>query len=253
MRASQKRVRASPAGGGPVVRCRARDLPLHQSVRRRGLARGKPDLAAGGEIDLLAGAAAGRDLEGCWVAGEGGVEFGQGVLHRGLDAVPDDVDLGVVGDGLERDVRHALVDEAVADIVMGGVGRGGGALDLGGLLLAVFAIGEEIPGIFRAHDPRAGERERHAAGVDGDPAPAPLLGDEGGGARAAGWVEDQIAGVGGHEEATFNDLRRTLNDICFVFREPVIRTSRHKLEIGETAKSLRNLRYISVLPIGCSR
>ena len=33
-----------------------------------------------------------------------------------LPLVPDDIDFRVVGDGLERDVRHALIDEAVADV-----------------------------------------------------------------------------------------------------------------------------------------
>ena len=35
-----------------------------------------------------------------------------------LPGLPDDVDLGVVGDGLERDVRRALVDEALADVAV---------------------------------------------------------------------------------------------------------------------------------------
>ncbi len=33
-----------------------------------------------------------------------------------LPLVPDDVDLRVVGDRFERDMRHALIDESVADI-----------------------------------------------------------------------------------------------------------------------------------------
>ena len=41
-------------------------------------------------------------------------------FQLGLVGFVDDVDLGVVGDGLERDVRHALVDEALTD---GAVGR----------------------------------------------------------------------------------------------------------------------------------
>ena len=41
-------------------------------------------------------------------------------LQLRLLALPDHVDLGVVGDGLQRDVRHALVDEAVADVAVGG-------------------------------------------------------------------------------------------------------------------------------------
>ncbi len=37
-------------------------------------------------------------------------------VQRGLPLLPDHVDLGVVGDGLQRDVRHALVDEALPDV-----------------------------------------------------------------------------------------------------------------------------------------
>jgi hypothetical protein len=39
-----------------------------------------------------------------------------------LELLPDHIDLGVVGDGLERDVRHALIDEAVADVAVGRAG-----------------------------------------------------------------------------------------------------------------------------------
>ena len=56
------------------------------------------------------------------------------------------------------------------------------------------------------HQPLLGQRERHARGVAGDPAPSPLLGHEGRGAAAAGGIEDQIAGIGGHQEAALNDL-----------------------------------------------
>ena len=72
---------------------------------------------------------------------------------------------------------------------------------------AFAAVGEQIPGIARRHQPRASERQRDAAGVDRDPAAAPLLGDIGGGAGAAGGIEHKVAGVGGHQDAAFNDLR----------------------------------------------
>ena len=35
-----------------------------------------------------------------------------------LELLPDHVDLGIVGDGFERDVRRALVDEALADVAV---------------------------------------------------------------------------------------------------------------------------------------
>ena len=100
---------------------------------------------------------------------------------------------------------HALVHEPVADVVVGG--RVGGRLagDLGFFQLPVTAVGEQVPGIARPHDAGAGKRQGDAGGVDGDPAAAPLLGDVGGGAGAAGGVEDEVAGVGGHEDAAFDE------------------------------------------------
>ena len=50
--------------------------------------------------------------------------------------------------------------------------------------------------------------KRDAGGVDGDPAPAPLLGDVGRGAGAAGWVEHKVAGIGGHQDAAFDDVNK---------------------------------------------
>ena len=78
---------------------------------------------------------------------------------------------------------------------------------------ALPAVGEEVVGIARAHQPRARERQRHARGVDGDPAPAPLLGDSSRGAGAAGRIEHEIAGIGGHQDAALDYLSASLNHI----------------------------------------
>ena len=129
-------------------------------------------------------------------------------LQLRLPLVPDDIDLGVVGDGLERDVRHALIDEAVADVPMHGLRARRGAGDFGFLDLAFAGIGQQVIRIPRAHDAGAGQRQRHARGVNCDPAAAPLLGDVGGGAGTAGRVEHKVARVGGHQDAALNDLRR---------------------------------------------
>ena len=51
-----------------------------------------------------------------------------------------------------------------------------------------------VVGKCRGQQPLAGERERHAAGVDRDPAPPPLLRHVGGRAAAARRVEHEIAG-----------------------------------------------------------
>ena len=53
--------------------------------------------------------------------------FGIGVAGNGgvyLFAAHAFVDVRVVGDGFERDVSHALVDEPFADVLAGGVGWG---------------------------------------------------------------------------------------------------------------------------------
>ena len=144
---------------------------------------------------------------------EGGVEPGAEGLQGLLPRLPDHVDLGIVGDGFQGDVRHALIDEALADVATGGCFRGRAPRDLGFLPLPLGAVGEQIPGIARAHDARPRQCERHAGGVDGDPAPAPLLGDSGCGAGAAGRVQHQVAGVGGHQDATSDNLGSSLDYI----------------------------------------
>ena len=50
--------------------------------------------------------------------------------------------------------------------------------------------------------------------------PAPLLGDVGGGAGAAGGVENKVAGVGGHEDAAFQYLGTGLYHVFLVSIEP---------------------------------
>ena len=126
---------------------------------------------------------------------------------------PDDVDLGVVGDGFEGDVGDALIDEAVGHVAVDGFRAGGGANDFRFLELALAGIRQQVIGITRAHDAGAGQGEGHAGGVDRDPAAAPLLGHRRRGAGTAGRIENEIAGVGGHEEAAFNDLGTRLYDI----------------------------------------
>ena len=76
----------------------------------------------------------------CQVLLERGVQLGsRSGSSFACHCVPDDVDLGVVGDGFERDVRHALIDEAVADVAVHGLRTGRGAGDFGFLDLALAA------------------------------------------------------------------------------------------------------------------
>ena len=58
-----------------------------------------------------------RDRDGrVRVAAERGIEPGAQRLQRLLPLLPDHIDLGIVGDRLQRDVRHPLVDKALADV-----------------------------------------------------------------------------------------------------------------------------------------
>ena len=57
------------------------------------------------------------------------------------------------------------------------------------------------------------KRQCDARGVDRDPAAAPLLSDVGGRAGAAGWIKNEVARVGCHENAALDHLGRCLNDI----------------------------------------
>ena len=112
--------------------CRAMRASHHAGVRGRGV--GRPTLAR------LA-----RDFPFFPCLAEGGVEPGAEGLQGFLRRLPDHVDLGVVGDGFEGDVGHALVDEALADVASRRRFGGRPLRDLGFLPLPLAAVGEQIP------------------------------------------------------------------------------------------------------------
>lgn len=99
-------------------------------------------------------------------------------------------DVWVIGDGFERDVRHGLVFEAGADALA--------------RMRKVVVIEQ------RSHQPLFAQGEGHTRGVAGDPASALFFCYVGGSAGATGWVEDEVARVGGHEKATGDDFRCSL-------------------------------------------
>ncbi len=136
-----------------------------------------------------------------------------------LPSLPNDVDFGVVSNGLQSNVRNALVYEAVADVAARRRSLGRSAYDLGFLALALWTVGEKIIWITRSHQTRAGERDSDARCINGDPAPAPLLSDVGGSAGAAGWIQHEVARIGCHQDAAFNHFWRCLNYINSVCPE----------------------------------
>jgi hypothetical protein len=78
-----------------------------------------------------------RDLPFLPVRLERGVQLFAKRPKGFLPLLPDHVDLGIVRDGLQRDVRYALVDKAVADVAVGRLGAQCSAGELGFLCLPI--------------------------------------------------------------------------------------------------------------------
>ena len=111
---------------------------------------------------------------------------------------------------------HAFIDETLADVLVGrrfycAIVRIGGEFCL--LDLSLRAVGKQIIGITGTHDTSASQRQRHSGRIYGDPATPPLLGDKGSRSGAASWIEDEVAGVGCHEDAALSNSRIGLNNI----------------------------------------
>jgi len=99
----------------------------------------------------------------------------------------------VVGDALEGDVRHLLVEEAAAH--------------------AFLWVGELVKIEHARHQPLPGERERHAARVARHPTPSPLLRHHRRRPAPARDVQHEVAGVGGHQDAAFDNAVSGLNNV----------------------------------------
>ena len=127
----------------------------------------------------------------------------------------NDVDFRVVGDGLQGNVGHAFIHEAQLDVVVGGLSGRRFPAQLRFLDLSFLAVGHEIIRVTRAHDTGACQRQRHTGGVDGYPAASPLFSHIGRGAGTAGGVENEIAGISGHEKAALNNFFGCLHNINF--------------------------------------
>ena len=134
-------------------------------------------------------------------------------LQRLLPALPDDVELGVVGDGLQGDVRNAFVDEPLSDIASRGALRRDGVGDLRLFALALWTVGKQVVRVTSPHDAGTREGQGDTGGVDGDPAATPLLRDVGCGARATSRIKHEVAWVRGHQDASLNDIGISLNNI----------------------------------------
>jgi len=93
----------------------------------------------------------------------------------------------VVGDALERGMRHQTADLLSFAVLLALVDEAARRAGLWGLQ---FVVGKG-----RRQQALAGEGERNARGVDRNPASAPLLGDVSSGSRAARWIKHQVTRV----------------------------------------------------------
>jgi len=100
---------------------------------------------------------------------------------------------GVLGDASQCDVRDGFIDESARDTIL-------------------FVLEFEIVETAR-QEALTCQGNRYTAGVNGYPPSAPTLRDVGGGAGATSGIEDEIAGVGGHEETAFDNFVSCLDDI----------------------------------------
>ena len=120
---------------------------------------------------------------------------------------------------LERDSGHGLVDEVHCDT----------------------CHSASCSGRRRAREQSlASDVDGHARGVAGDPASPEPLGAVGSRARAAGRIEDEVAGICGHRDAACNDLRIRLHDVDLGSRGAIRGVSpdvrqRHEREVVEIA------------------
>ena len=145
----------------------------------------------------LAGTVSHRKRHGRWLHGQRGIEFDQCRFNARMQALVNGVDLGVVGNAFERNVRHRLVYEATLEsfmrVTQGKVIKAGG------------------------HQALLSQRNGDARGVAGDPAAPPLFSHVGGGATAAGGIEHEVARVGTHQHATLYYLVQSLYAVDNVF------------------------------------
>ena len=105
----------------------------------------------------------------------------------------DRIKRAILGDALQPDMRHSLVNEAASRP-----------------LLRILGTEKVISGRQKS---LTRNRHCHAARVSCYPAPPPLLRNIGRGAAPAGRIKHEIARITGHEHTTLDHLRARLYDI----------------------------------------
>src|SRR5690606_1046206 len=123
--------------------------------------RGRVRVGAASEANLLAlpDTFRNHELAGGRLVRQRTVQIRKRLLDRWMHALVDLIDLWIIRDGFERDVRNGLVNETG--------------------LQAFVRILELVVVVARGHQALFGERHRDARSVAGNPAATPFFGDEG--------------------------------------------------------------------------
>ena len=79
-----------------------------------------------------------------------------------------------------------------------------------------------------SHQALPGQRNGHTGGVAGNPTASPLLRYICGSAGAAGGIEDEVAGVGGHENTALYNFR-----VCLYYKNLVVSPNRIRPRRGK--------------------
>ena len=117
----------------------------------------------------------------------------------------------VVGDGFERDVRHDAADFLSLAVGFTQIYKAAGG--------AAFRLFQPEVIERSGKQPLPRQRHRHPRRIACYPAPPQLLGAPSRSSGAAGRIEDEIARIGSHQQATLYDLGVRLHDIQFLVVE----------------------------------
>src|SRR5690606_5114829 len=113
-----------------------------------------------------------------------------------------------IGDGLQRDAWNQTADFLALPVLLALIDEVAGR--------AALRLLQLVPREGGGQKALPCQGQWHAGSIAGDPATAPLFGDIGGSAGAAGGVQDNVARIGGHQNAALDNFLIGLHYIDLV-------------------------------------
>src|SRR5690606_10197890 len=137
-----------------------------------------------------------RDIEVLGRILEQIVKVTEGIFDSRMHPLVDAVNVRVVGDGLEGNVRDGLIDEAAFQTF-------------------VWILQLEVV-VAGGHQPLFGQGDSNTGGVTGDPAATLFLCNERGCTAPTSWIKYKVTRVGSHQYAARENLLICLDYISFI-------------------------------------